>query len=174
MGQNKALLVLDTQVNMFDDEFHVYDGDRVLEVIGSLAKKARSSGSEVIYVRNNGGSGEPDEPGTPGWEIHSRIRPQEEDVIFDKSSPDAFEGTELQSYLDTQGVQQLIVVGMQTEMCVAKTCKKAVALGHKVTLVADGHTTFDWEEMTAVDAITQHNAELSKLADIKPATEVEF
>jgi hypothetical protein len=35
MVQDKALLVLDAQVNMFDDGFHVYDGVRILQVIRS-------------------------------------------------------------------------------------------------------------------------------------------
>lgn len=174
MGQNKVLLVLDTQANMFDDEFHVYDGDRILEVISSLAEKARSVGARIIYVRNNGSLGEPDEPGTPGWEIHSKVAPREGDVVLDKSSSDAFEGTGLQKRLEAQGIRKLVVAGMQTEMCVAETCRKAAELGYEVTLVEDGHTTFDWEEIRAIDAIAKHNAELSELADIRPAAEIEF
>ena len=67
---------------MCDDEFHVHDGDRILEVISSLAEKARSVGARIIYVRNNGSPGEPDEPGTPRWEIHSKVGPREGDVVL--------------------------------------------------------------------------------------------
>ncbi len=174
MGHNKALMVLDAQVNMFDDDFYVYDGERILEVIRSLAERARSVGVEVIYLRNNGNSGEPDEPGSPGWKIHSKITPQEGDSIFDKSSPDAFEGTELQRNLEAKRVGKLIVVGMQTEMCVAATCRRAAKFGYEVTLVEDGHTTFDWDEIKAVDAIKKHNDELSELVDIRSADQIEF
>ncbi len=143
MEQNKVLLVLDTQENMFDDEFHVYNGKQILEIINSLARKARSASAKVIYVRNNGNPGEPDEPGTPGWEIHAKVVPQKGDTVFDKSSPDAFEDTELRRNLKAHRARKLVIVGMQTEMCVAETCRKAVELGYEVTLVEDGHTTFD-------------------------------
>jgi nicotinamidase-related amidase len=159
---------------MFDDEFHVRDGDRILHVISMLVTKARSAGAQVIYVRNNGGLDEPDEPGTPGWEIHPSIIPGERDIVLDKSSPDAFAGTDLQQVLQGRGIRALVIAGMQTEMCVNTTCRKAASLGYQVTLVADGHTTFDWDEISAVDAIAKHNATLSALADVKPAVEIAF
>jgi len=161
MGKKSALLVLDVQVNMFGPEFHVVDGDQVLAVIGTLAERARAADAPVIYVRNDGGIGEPDERGTPGWEIHPQIAPLDGDVVIDKSGPDAFERTDLRQVLHSHGIGALTIVGMQTELCVATTCRRAAQLGYEVTLVQDGHTTFDWEEISAAEAIYKHNAALS-------------
>jgi len=173
-GKRPALLVLDAQVNMFDEAFHVVNGDRVLAVIRSLVEKARTAGAQVVYVRNDGGPGEPDERGTPGWEIHPRIAPGDGAIVVDKSGPDAFEGTDLRQELEARGIGALVIAGVQTELCVNKTCRRAAKLGYEVTLVKDGHTTFDWDEISAADAIRKHNAELSALADVRPSARISF
>jgi len=174
MSERRALLVLDVQVNMFDDAFHVADGDRILAVIRSLIDSAHDAGVQVIYVRNDGGPGEPDERGTPGWKIHPHIAPDESAVIVDKSGPDAFEGTNLAQELEARDISRLVIAGMQTELCVDTTCRKAAQLGYGVTLVQDGHTTFDWNEISAADAIRKYNTELSAVVDVRPSAQVLF
>ena len=174
MGERQALLVLDVQVNMFDDAFHVVDGERVLSVIHSLIDKAHAAGAQVIYVRNAGGPDEPDERGTPGWEIHPRIAPKENAIVVDKSGPDAFEGTNLAQELQARNIGRLVIAGVQTELCVNTTCRRAVQLGYEVILVQDGHTTFDWDEISAADTIRKHNEELSAMVDVQPAAQVSF
>lgn len=169
-----ALMVIDTQVNMFDDSFSVYDGDRILKVIDGLIERARNSEVDVIFIRNNGHLGEPDEPGLPGWHIHPAISPQETDLIIDKEGSDAFTGTDLQVELDNRKIDQIFLVGMQTEMCVAATVREAAKRGYAVTLIEDGHTTFDWDEITAVDAIEKYNKDLAQFAVIQKAQDVVF
>ena len=61
---------------------------------------------------------------------------------------------------------------MQSEICVVTTCKRAIALGYAVTLVKDGHTTFDFEDANALETISQINQEVSTIAEIKLAEEL--
>jgi hypothetical protein len=42
------------------------------------------------------------------------------------------------------------------------------------TLVEDGHTTFNWDEISAAETIRKHNAELSAVADVRPADQISF
>lgn len=169
-----GLIVVDTQVNMFDPSFSVHAGPRILKTISGLIEQARSSQAKVIYVRNNGPQGEPDEPHTPGWHLHAAITPAPGERIIDKKGSDPFSDTTLQAELARDGIDHLIIAGMQTEMCVAATVRRAVELGYAVTLVADGHTTFDWDEISAVEAIAQHNQALAQLADVREASAVIF
>lgn len=169
-----ALLILDTQQNMFADDFHVANGSQILANIAALIAKAQAANAKIIYIRNNGGAGDPDEPGTPGWEIHPAIAPQADDMVVDKATADAFDNTTLQSLLDGQGITGLVVAGMQTEVCITETCQTAVNLGYRVTLAADAHTTFDWEEMIAADAIAQAHNLLAPHLTIQPTQEIVF
>jgi len=70
MRNISALLILDAQVNMFDESFQIHRADEIISTLSGLIEKARSKDIPVIYLRNNGPAGEPDEPGTPGWDIH--------------------------------------------------------------------------------------------------------
>ena len=137
-----------------------------------MISKARAAEIAIIYIRNDGGKGEPDEAGTAGWAIHPQLAPSTNDLVVDKTTPDAFENTNLATHLAELNLEKLCVVGMQSEMCVRTTCQKAVELGFKVVLVQDGHTTFDFEDAAAVETIRAVNLELSRIAEVKPAEEL--
>jgi len=139
----------------------------MLETLQSLLFKARASNISVVYIQNDGGEGDPDQPNTPGWYIHPAIPPREEDLVFQKTSPDAFYKTTLHQELQSRGIRFLIVAGMQTELCIEATCSKAVKLGYQVTLVADAHSTFDSEETPAEQVIAQTNQGLSTLVQVR-------
>jgi nicotinamidase-related amidase len=118
--------------------------------------------------------GEPDEPNTPGWQIHQDVFPKEDDVIIDKEGADPFSGTNLQVELTNREIDQIVLVGMQTELCIAATVEEAAKRGFFVILVEDGHTTFDWDKLTAVDAIEKFNKELATVAMLQKAQDVKF
>ena len=174
MNTKTALLVIDAQVNMFDESFQIYQADRIISTISGLIEKARASKVPVIYLRNNGPEGEPDEPGTTGWEIHPSFAPEAGEIVIDKFTSDSFHETELKEELDKLGIQRLLIAGMQTEMCVDTTARKAVELGYEVTLVRDGHSTFDFEDAKAVDTIKQFNEEISEIAKVVNSDDLEF
>lgn len=174
MSKKTAFLVVDTQVNMFNEEMTVFQGERILETIAALLARARAQDVTVIYLRNDGGPGEPDERGTHGWEIHQSVAPLASEFVIDKSSPDGFESTTLKDELEKRGIEQIVIAGMQTELCVFVTARRAAQLGYKVIVVEDGHTTFDFEEMTASEAIDKYNAELEAIAIVMKAADIEF
>jgi nicotinamidase-related amidase len=152
----------------------VFQGERVLKTIAALLARARAQDATVIYLRNDGGPGEPDERGTRGWEIHQSIAPLTGEVVVDKTSPDGFESTTLKDELEKRGIEKLVIAGMQTEFCVFVTSRRAAQLGYEVSVVEDGHTTFDFEEMTASEAIDKYNADLEAVAIVMKAADIEF
>ena len=169
-----SLLILDTQVNMFDPAEPVHGAEYLLETLQELIGKARTSGIQIVYIQNNGSEGDPDQPNKPGWFIHPAIAPHKGDLIFQKTPPDAFHGTLLHSELKSRGIRRLIVAGMQTELCIEATCRRAVELGYPVTLVADAHSTFDSEDYPAKQVITQTNKELNTLVKIELSRDLFF
>ena len=174
MNSKTALIILDAQVNMFDESFQIHRAGEIISTLSNLIDKARSKDFLVIYLRNNGPAGEPDETGTPGWEIHPSFSLRADEIVIDKHSPDAFHETELKAKLDELEVRHLIVTGMQSEMCVDTTVRKAVELGYEVTLVRDGHSTFDFGDANAVDTINRVNKEISQIARVVNSGHIEF
>ena len=91
MNSKQALIIVDAQVNMFAGKFSLFEGERMLAVLASLVHRARAKAVPVIFVRNNGAAGDPDLPGSPGWQIHPALAPLAGEAVIDKSGPDAFD-----------------------------------------------------------------------------------
>ena len=136
-----VLLLVDVQKNMLapPEPVPVPDADAVGTAIKDLLGRARSAGATVIHIRNNGGDGDPDAPGTPGWELVHEVVPGEHTV--DKNECDAFAGTGLSGLVPEAAT--VVVAGMQSEFCIRETSLSALRRGHAVVLVRGAHATYD-------------------------------
>jgi nicotinamidase-related amidase len=169
-----ALLLIDAQVNMFVPSTMVYQGDALLETLGSMIRRARQAGVPVFYVQHNGQAGDPDETGTAGWQIHPALTPRTREMVFQKRTPSSFYGTSLDEVLQRKGVERLVILGLQTEFCIDTTVRHAYALGYEVLLVQDGHSTYNGKVLTAPQIIAHHNDILGCFADVVEAGDIEF
>ncbi|MCM3358085.1 cysteine hydrolase family protein [Psychrobacillus sp. MER TA 171] len=172
--KNKAILVIDVQNGMFPYENSVYNGKELLNNLKKLLMNARTTNTPVFYIQHNASEGKHLENGTEGWEIHPEISPEESDVIIQKDTPDSFFNTDLESELKKKQVNHLIITGIQTEVCVDTTTRRAYSMGYDVTLITDTHSTWDSKEITAQQIINHHNQVLRWFADTKTSTEFEF
>jgi nicotinamidase-related amidase len=163
----KALLIIDVQAGMFDESYPVFQGEFLLHNLAKLISVARSEGSYIVYIQHNEREGEPMETGKPGWMIHPEVSPQSKDIIVQKNTPDAFHNTNLHNELISRGINELFIAGIQTEMCVDTTCRRAYSLGYKSTLISDLHSTFDTESLSAAQIIEHHNQVLRWFAKVK-------
>ncbi len=156
-----ALLVIDLQVGMFSGALipPIHAGDALLARVAGVLNQARRSGMKVVFVRHTAAAGRPLEAGTPGWPIHPAVAPRDGEAVIDKRTPNSFHETMLQAEL--AGIRRLVVVGAQTELCVDTTCRRARSLGFDVTLVEDGHSTWDNDALTADQIIRHTNRTLS-------------
>ncbi|RAP78634.1 cysteine hydrolase [Paenibacillus montanisoli] len=159
---------------MFNEENPVYAHEELLTRIGGLLAKARASGVPVIYVQHNEGAGEELETGSPAWEIHAAIAPEEGEPRIQKHKPDSFEDTDLQSELAARGIGKLVIAGLQTDMCVNATATRAAELGYAITVAGDAHSTWAQGGRSAAEIIEAHNARFSSFARIQNSTAISF
>ena len=134
-----VLLLVDVQRNMLEPPEPVPEAGPVGAAIQDLLDRARSAGTTVIHVRNNGDDDDPDAPGTPGWELVHHAAPDE--YVVDKDECDAFAGTGLSALVPESAT--VIVAGMQSEFCIRETSLAALRQGHPVVLVRGAHATYD-------------------------------
>lgn len=174
MPSSTALVLLDAQVNMFENETAVYDAQQLLEGLRKLLRQARLTGVTIFHIQHNGDEGSPDQPGTPGWEIHPELAPYAGEIVLQKTSPDAFAKTNLDYELRSRHITRLVLAGMQSELCIHATLRRAYDLGYEVVLVQDGHSTFDVHDMTAPELIELVNAELNPFAELMPIANIDF
>ncbi|WP_373760252.1 cysteine hydrolase family protein [Streptococcus ferus] len=133
---NIGLLAIDIQNLMVEEKPYAIE-ERLQLWRDSLAK-ARQAGVEVIHVRHRS---EELVEGSPAWQIHESVAPLAGEVIIDKTYNSAFKETELQAYLDEQGIDQLIIMGMSTNFCIDTTIKVSYELGYQQAVIRDGTTT---------------------------------
>ena len=155
-----ALLLVDIQQGLFTPPLEPYQGEAVVGRIASVLERARARRVLIFHVRHDGREGSTFAKGSPGWFHHDRVAPRGDEPIIDKRHSSAFHDTDLHARLAKLGIDHLVIAGVQTEYCVDSACRTAVALGYRVTLVKDGHTTYDTPVLTAAQIIDHHNLTL--------------
>lgn len=133
-----ALLVVDMQNALILE--HPFDEKRLVKTVAQMEDICRNKGIEVIFVRHEDNTLV---PGESGFEIYSKVAPRDGEKIFNKRFNSAFRGTELLDYLHEQGIERMIVCGMQTDFCVDATVKAGFEHGFEIIVPRGGHTTFD-------------------------------
>ena len=174
MSSRTALLLVDPQVNMFDPENPVAGAEELLERLTSLLAKARAIRMPVVFIRNCGGQNDPDRRDTPGWEIHPDLTPGRGELVFDKTTRDAFASTGLEAELRTRGVGRVVIAGLQSDHCIRATTLGALSRGLQVTLVSDAHSTYPAGGKPASDISESINIELEERVKLERTHEVKL
>lgn len=129
----------------------------VVEQAVALLDAFRRHRLPVVLVNVAGGApGRTEQPrntaGFPAdWaDLVPELKQQPEDHLVTKHTWGAFTNTDLEQYLKSKGVTQVVVIGVATSIGVESTARYAYELGFNVTLATDA--------MTDLNADAHHNA----------------
>ena len=167
LPRDAVLLVVDVQKGMdvYADQYNRNNPD-LEKNIARLQAAWRKTGRPIIHVQHL--STEPKSPlrpGQPGVEIKDEVRPLPGEPVVQKSVSSAFIGTTLEADLRHRGLTTLVVVGMQTNMCVSTTARMAGNLGFETWVLADAMATFARKapDGELIPAETMHRTALASL-----------
>jgi nicotinamidase-related amidase len=158
------IIVIDLQVGMFDGlcEPPIHDAAALVGRVRAVLDWARRGGRKVAFIRHDGPSGDPLAPDAPGWPVYPALGQAEDELTFAKSVRDAFSNPALAEWVARQGADEVVLLGAQTDRCVAATVKGAKDAGFQVTVVSDAHSTVGCGDETAPEIIARHNATFSR------------
>ena len=157
-----ALIIVDMQNDFVSPkgkmaEFGFYLGSihKTIQPIKSLLQTARAKKFTVIHtsiindLNQNPSSwyafwGEPaiTLPGSWGAGHIEALKPTNGEIIITKYTYGAFEGTNLDTILRRKGIQTLVVVGTDLNICAGETIHQAFARGYHVVAVSDCIASF--------------------------------
>jgi nicotinamidase-related amidase len=104
----------------------------------------RGAGHPLIHVRHDSVQpGSPFRPGQPGNALRPGFEPQGNEPLVSKSVNAAFIGTDLDLRLRRLGVQQVVLLGMTTDMCVSTSARVAANLGYRTVIIGDATACFE-------------------------------
>jgi len=128
-----------------------YNFDELIRNINDRIYHYRQDNLPIIFIQHN------DQDlvrGSDLWHLSGKLDKQEEDIVVEKTHPDAFYQTNLNKILMQKGIRSFEICGAQAEYCCNATIIMAHGLGYKILMEHDMITTFDNDYMIAENTIS--------------------
>jgi nicotinamidase-related amidase len=149
----KALVIVDMLDDFVTGALANPDAQRIVEPLSRLLEHARGDDDWVVVFSND--AHDPSDPemrvwgehalaGTPGAQVIAELepRPGRTEIISPKRHYGAFDGTGLDEQLKALGVDEVVVAGQHTHICVRHSSYGALVRGYRVTVARDAVCTF--------------------------------
>jgi nicotinamidase-related amidase len=132
-GQKTALLLIDIQDFYFPGGRLQLENPEVAGMnAGLVLDQFRKNDLPVFHVRHNF---------EPGGNIHHYVKPINSETVISKDQVNAFLQTDLLEMLQADSIEQIVICGMQTHMCVEAAVRAAHDFGFSCLLVSDACAT---------------------------------
>jgi nicotinamidase-related amidase len=143
---NRALLIVDMQNDYFPGgKMELIGIEKAAENVSRLLAMFRGTGQQIFHIQHL--STKPGAifflPDTTGVEIHPSVAPQNGEPVIRKHFPNSFRDTALLEEMRIRDINELVVCGAMSHMCIDTTVRAGFDLGVSWIVIADGCATRD-------------------------------
>lgn len=164
----KALVVVDIQNDYFPGgRWALSQVEEAAAQAAKVIERFRQRGDLVVHIRHEFTDDNAPffRPGSEGAQIHESAKNRPDEPVVLKHYINSFRDTELKSILDQHGINEVVVVGNMSHMCVDGMTRAAVDFGYTTTVLHDACATLDLEfNGVKVPAAQVHAAFMAALA----------
>jgi nicotinamidase-related amidase len=151
-----ALLIVDIQNFYFPgDGPGLVNAEQASLNAKEILKIFRDRNQLVVHVRHKSNK---------GFEIHKNVEPLINEKVITKEEVNSFQGTDLLDYLKSNNISRLVIIGMQTQMCVEAAIRAGHDFGFECIVVHDACATRDVKFMDKT--VKAENVQTTILATI--------
>ncbi|MBT2443462.1 cysteine hydrolase [Streptomyces sp. ISL-36] len=185
IAENAALVVVDVQKGFEEEFWGKRNNPAAEENIAALIDLWQETGRPVVFVRHDSpeGSRSPLRKGYVGNDFKDFVEERRgkgggRELLVTKKVNSAFYGEpSLDRWLTGEDVAQIVIVGIQTNMCNETTARMGGNLGYEVVFPLDAMHTFDlagpfgWsqsaDELTRATAVSLHGGRFAQVVTTK-------
>ena len=143
-----ALLLIDIQNDYFPGGKCPLKGMEAASVQSAkLLASFREKGLTIIHVRHEFLTNDAPFflPNSEGANIHASVTPLADESVVLKHQINSFRDTNLKALLDREGVENLLIAGAMSHMCIDAAVRAANDFGYNCTVAHDACATLDLE-----------------------------
>ncbi|MBM96966.1 MAG: cysteine hydrolase [Oceanospirillaceae bacterium] len=138
---SSALIIIDAQQTYREGVMQLDGVEPALNECQTLLERFRAADRPVFHIQHDAGPGSPYDVSAPIGQIAEPVAPKAGEAVVVKNFPNSFTNTDLDAQLKEAGVENLILVGFMSHMCVNSTARGAFSLGYNPTVVASATAT---------------------------------
>jgi nicotinamidase-related amidase len=144
----QGLILVDIQNDYFPGgKMELVGSEQAAQNAAKLLRLFQDKQAPVFHIQHI--SNEPDAtfflPNTEGAEIHESVAPQPDSIVIVKHFPNSFKDTSLLDNLKDSGIEEVIICGAMSHMCIDATTRAASDLGFQCIVIEDACATLDLE-----------------------------
>lgn len=146
-----ALLMIDIQNDYFtsfeDAKWPLHKMEQASIQASKLLKKFRDANALVVHVRHQFPTSDAPFflPDTVGAETHTSVIPLADEETVVKQNINSFQETNLKQILDENKIENVVIVGAMSHMCIDAVTRAASDYGYKCSLAHDACATLGQE-----------------------------
>ena len=147
----KALIIVDMLDDFVDGKLANPRAQAIVEPLARLLDHARQDGWAIVFSND---AHHPDDPeiaiwgehameGTPGAQVVAALAPRDGEIISPKRHYGAFDDTGLTEQLKALGVDEVVITGQHTHICVRHSSYGALRNGFAISVPRDAVCAFE-------------------------------
>ena len=166
--KDSALIMVDCQNTYRRGVMQLTNVEPAIKEAQKLLQMARDLKIPIIHIQHDAGVGTPYDVTAEIGAISSEVAPKNGEAVVVKNYPNAFVATPLEAQLKALGIENVVLAGFMTHMCINSTARGAFNLGFKPTVVASACATrsLTGANGKVIDAQNMHDGALAAIRDL--------